>query len=60
MTTATYTTVRMAARNVAKEELTACKELANVLSIVSISFPKRLSMRPNGNGCEQMIDRRAD
>jgi hypothetical protein len=42
----TYTTVRMAARNVAKEAFTACNELANLLSIVSISFPKRLSKRP--------------
>jgi len=41
-----YATVIMAAKKVANEELTACRELANDESIVSISLPKRLSMRP--------------
>jgi len=36
----------METKKLASEEFTACKEIAKVESIVSISFPKRFSMRP--------------
>jgi hypothetical protein len=41
-----YATVNIAAKKVASELFTACSELAKEESMVSISFPKRLSIRP--------------
>ena len=41
----TYVTVRMAAAKVAKDEFTA-DEPAKLLSVVSMSFPNRFSIRP--------------
>jgi len=42
----THATVIIAAPNVASDELTEDMELAKFVSIVSISFPKRFSIRP--------------
>ena len=44
--TKTHATVMMAAKKPASEELTAWREPAKEESIVSMSFPKRFSIRP--------------